>query len=152
MTRKSFLSSAAELKKNSQLTTDPLKFLEKFFTDKVFKKSINKAILSIEKNTKKEIICHVREPFDTQEKHVRFDFMIGEAGKKGHYNCSMLFDFSKENFELKVFSDCKILKKNSDEYYFYAEKNFNAVKEKQAKEYFFDLVYELGKAKIEGRF
>ena len=37
-------------------------------------------------------------------------------------------------------------------YYFYAEKNFNAVKEKQAKEYFFDLVYALGKAKIEGRF
>ena len=49
MTRKSFLSSTNELKKNSQLTSNPNKYIISFIQEKTFKKNLIKAWNTLEK-------------------------------------------------------------------------------------------------------
>jgi hypothetical protein len=155
MTRKSFLTRTKELKKNSQLTSNPIKYVIKFIQDKTFKSNIRKAWNTIEKSSTKKgdsapkIICFAKGPYENGNHGALFDFWVG--AKVGHYICRISFNWEKD-FKITVSSDCELLKRNEDEIILYAMKSFEPTKEKEAKKYFIDLVYELGKVRIEGKF
>ena len=152
MTRKSFLSSAKELKKNSQLTSNPNKYIISFIQEKTFKKNLIKAWNTLEKVSETkgvpEIICYSKGPYENGQHGALFDFWVGAKG--GRYICRISFNW-EEDFKITVSSDCELLKRNEDEIILYAMKSFEPTKEKEAKKYFIDLVYELGKVRIEGK-
>ena len=83
MTRKNFLSSAKEIKKNSQLTSNPIKYVIKFIQDKTFKSNVRKAWNTIEKSSTKKgdsapkIICFAKEPYENGDHGALFEFWVG---------------------------------------------------------------------------
>jgi hypothetical protein len=154
MTRKNFLSSAKELKKNSQLTSNPIKYVIKFIQDKTFKSNVRKAWNTIEKSSTKKgdsapkIICFAKGPYENGDHGALFEFWVG--GKGGHYECRISFNWEND-FKITIYTNCDYLKRNEDEIMLYACKTFTPAKEKEAKKYFIDLVYELAKARMEGK-
>jgi hypothetical protein len=152
MTRKSFLTRAKELKKNSQLTINPNKYIINFIQEKTFKKNLIKAWNTLEKTSEKKgvpgIICYSKGPYENGQHVAFFDFWVGAKG--GRYICRISFNWEKD-FRITVCTDCELLKRNEDEIILYAMKSFEPTKEKEAKKYFIDLVYELGKVRIEGK-
>ena len=155
MTRKSFLSSAKELKKNSQLTPNPIKYVIRFIQDKTFKSNVRRAWNTIEKSSKKKkgdpapkLICFTKGPYENGKHGALFEFWVGAKG--GRYECRISFNW-ENSFKITIYTNCDYLKKNEDEIMLYACKTFTPAKEKQAKKYFIDLVYELAKARIEGK-
>jgi len=152
MSRRSFLTRTKEIKKNSQLTSNPIKYVIKFIKDKTFKSNVRKAWNTIEKSSTKKgdsapkIICFAKGPYENGQRSALFDFCVG--GKRGHYICRISFNW-EEDFRITVCSDCKLLKRNENEIMLYAMKSFEPTKEKEAKKYFIDLVYELAKVRME---
>jgi len=155
MTRKIFLSSAKELKKNSQLTSNPKKYIGKFMKDKTFRKNVIKAWNTLEKTSTKKgdfapkVICSCRGPYENGKHGSIFEFWVG-GPKGGHYECRISFNW-EDDFRIMVFTDCIYLKRNEEELVLYALKTFTPTKEKEAKKYFIDLIYELGKVRMEGK-
>jgi hypothetical protein len=153
MTGKSFLTRTKEIKKNSQLTLNPKKYIISFIQEKTFKKNLIKAWNTLENTSKKkgvqEIICYSKGPYENGQQGALFDFCVGAKG--GRYICRISFNWEKD-FKITVSSDCELLKKNDDEIILYALKSFEPTKDKEAKKYFIDLVYELGKVRIEGKY
>jgi len=154
MTRKSFLTRAKELKKNSQLTSNPNKYVFNFIQEKTFKKNLIKAWNTIEKNSTNKgehaprVICLAKGPYENGKHGALFAFWVG--GKGGRYDCRISFNWEND-FEITVCTNCDCLKRNENETILYAMKSFEPTKEKEAKKYFIDLVYELGKVRIEGK-
>ena len=86
MTRKSFLTRAKELKKNSQLTINPNKYIINFIQEKTFKKNLIKAWNTLEKTSEKKgvpgIICYSKGPYENGQHVAFFDFWVG-AKRRG---------------------------------------------------------------------